>query len=126
VLIERDQPTRPSLPVISRGGLVDPATGRDPGVLVRPDLAETSPTLLSIEPADRQQVMRLGRDIVLNGHALDRGEVRVRFAELGGGTVLELAPLAPATATRLVVRLPSGEPLVGGHALAGTGADPGA
>lgn len=126
VLIEREHPVRASLPVLTRGGLADPATGRDPGVILRPDLAQTSPTLLTVEPSDRQPVMRLGRDIVLTGHALDQGEARVRFTESGSGAALELAPLAPSTAERLVVRLPSGAPLAGTHALAGTGADPGA
>ena len=126
VLIERDQPTRPSLPVISRGGLADPVTGRDPGVLVRPDLEQTAPALLSIAPTDGQPVMRLGRAVALTGHALDQGEVRVRFAEPGTGIVLELAPEAPATASRLLVRLPVGAPLAPAHPLAGSGADPGA
>ena len=83
VLIERELPTRPSLPVLTRGGLADPATGRDPGVLLQPDVAETAPTLVSIEPADRQPVMRLGRELRLLGHGLDRGDARVRFAEPG-------------------------------------------
>jgi Pvc16 N-terminal domain len=126
VLIERDLPTRPSLPVLSRGGLADPVTGRDPGVTLRPSLAQTAPTLLAIEPFDGQSVMRLGRDIALHGHALDIGETRVRFAETGAGVVLELAPLSPTTPTRVVVRLPAGPPLAPAHPLAGTGADPGA
>ena len=126
VLIERDQPTRPSLPVLSRGGLVDAATGRDPGATLRPGLAQTAPTLLSIAPIDGQPVMRLGRDVALHGHALDLGEARVRFSELGTGVMLELAPLAPTTPTRMLLRLPAGPPLAGTHPLAGTGADPGA
>ena len=133
VLIEREQPTRPTVPVLTRGGLRDADTGRDPGVLVSPTLSLAPPTLLSVEPLDRQPVMRLGRDIALNGLALDRGEARVRFAEVGTGKVLELAPLAPVTPGRMVVRLPAGDPLPGDdppppppHTLHGTGADPGA
>jgi len=126
VLIEREVPVRPSLPVLTRGGLADPATGRDPGVLLQPDVAETAPTLVSIEPADRQQVMRFGRELRLLGHGLDRGDARVRFAEPGATAALELAPVPPATANRLLVRLPSGAPLAATHPLAGTGADPGA
>ena len=126
VLIEREVPVRPSLPVLTRGGLADPATGRDPGVLLQPDVAETAPTLVSIEPADRQQVMRLGRELRLLGHGLDRGDARVRFAEPGAAAALELAPVPPATANRLLVRLPSGAPLAATHPLAGTGAGVGA
>jgi Pvc16 N-terminal domain len=126
VLIERDVPVRPSLPVISRGGLADPVTGRDPGVTLRPSLADTAPTLLSIEPLDGQQVMRLGRDIALIGHGLEGGEARIRFSEPGTGIVLELAPVTPTTPTRLIARLPAGSPLAVAHPLAGTGSDPGA
>ena len=126
VLIEREQPTRPTLPVLTRGGLRDPVTGRDPGVLVNPSLSQTAPTLLSVEPLDQQPVMRLGRDIALNGYGFDHGEAAVRFAEPGTGTVLELAPLAPVTSTRMVLQLPGGAPLAGAHPLSGTGADPGA
>ena len=125
VLIERDQPTRPSLPVLSRGGLRHPVSGRDPGVSLQPSLAQTAPTLLALEPLDGQPVMRLGGEVAIHGHVLDGAEVRVRFAEPATGAVLELAPLAPATPSRLVVRLPSGLPLDGTHPLAGTAADPG-
>jgi len=76
--------------------------------------------------ADRQQVMRFGRELRLLGHGLDRGDARVRFAEPGATAALELAPVPPATANRLLVRLPSGAPLAATHPLAGTGADPGA
>jgi hypothetical protein len=124
VLIERELPSRPTLPVLSRGGLVDPATGRDPGVRVRPDLLNTLPTLASVLPLDGQPVMRLGGDVALNGFALDAGEATVRFTEPGGG-VVELAPRLPVAPNRLIVRLPGGPPLAPAHPLAGTGADPG-
>lgn len=124
VLIERELPSRPSLPVLTRGGLRDPATGRDPGITLRPDLFANVPTLTSIEPADGQPVMRLGRDIALLGYGLDGGEAVVRFVEPGSGVTVELAPLAPSAPGRLVVRLPSGPPLTGGDPLEGTGNDP--
>jgi len=126
VLIERELPTRPSLPVLSRGGLPDPTSGRDPGVLVRPSLAETVPTLLAVESLDEQPVMRLGGQVALTGAGFTQGEARVRFAEPSTAVVLELAPLAPATDQRLVVQLPAGPPLPATHALADGGADPGA
>ena len=126
VLIERDLPTRPSLPVLTRGGPRDPVTGRDPGVTLRPDLLDGVPTLLAVEPTDGQAVMRLGRDVALTGYGLDGGEATVRFSEPGSANLLELAPLGLPTADRLVVRLPSGAPLDGGHPLANGGNDPGA
>lgn len=126
VLIERELPTKPSLPVLTRGGLTDPVTGRDPGVSLRPDLLSSTPTLLSIEPTDAQPVMRLGRDIALTGYGLDSGEATIRFSEPGTETVLELAPLGPATPNRLVVRLPSGPPLAPAHPLANSSNDPSA
>lgn len=126
VLIERNLPVRPALPVLSRGGLVDPATGRDPGVAVRPDLLSGIPTLTSIEPLDGHPVMRLGGRIAINGNALDAGDASVRFFEPGTGIVLELVPLASAAPARLLVDLPSGPALPPGHPLAGTGSDPAA
>ncbi|MGC9418732.1 MAG: DUF4255 domain-containing protein [Rhodovulum sp.] len=126
VLIEREIPTRPALPVLSRGGLRDPATGRDPGVPVRPDLLSGVPMLTGIEPLDGQAVMRLGGRVALNGTALDRGTATVHFTETDTGLFLQLAPLAPSGPNRVVVDLPAGAPLAAGHPLADTGRDPGA
>jgi hypothetical protein len=125
VLIERERPVRPALPVLTRGGPRNPATGRDPGVLLRPDVGAVTPTLEMIAPADGQIVMRLGGAVDLIGQALNAPGARVRFTEPATGTVLFLAPDEPATSGRLRVRLPGGAPLVAGHALAGTGSDPG-
>ena len=126
VLIERALPTRPSLPVLSRGGPVDAATGRDPGVILRPDLMAGVPTLTGIAPRDGQQVMRLGGEVRLTGHALAGGEARVRFTRPGSAEVLELAPLAPSTPHRVTFRLPGGAPLAPADPAAGSAADPGA
>ncbi len=125
VLIERERLTRPSLPVLTRGGLRDPETGRDPGVILRPGLGATTPTLELIAPVDGQPAMRLGGAVDLRGQALDASGARVRFTAPGAGTVLELAPEEPTTSGRLRVRLPEGAPLDAAHPLAGTGADPG-
>jgi hypothetical protein len=111
--------------VLTRGGLRDPVTGRDPGVPVRPDLARITPTLELVAPVDGQPAMRLGGAVDLRGQGLDAPGARVRFVEPATGTVLELAAEDPATSGRLRVRLPEGAPLVAGHPLAGTGADPG-
>jgi hypothetical protein len=126
VLIEREIPTRPALPVLSRGGLRDPDTLRDPGVTLRPDLLSGVPTLLGIEPLDGQQVMRLGGRVALTGTAFDRGTVTARFAEADSDVVLELAPLDPVQPGRIVLELPSGAPLPSGHPLEGSAHDSGA
>jgi hypothetical protein len=126
VLIERELPTRPGMPVLTRGGLADPVTKRDPGVLLRPSVLDTVPTLLGIAPLDGQPVMRLGGAVELAGTGFEAGEATVRFAEPATGVVLELAPQGAAAGGRLRVQLPGGPPLPAADALAGTGADPGA
>ncbi len=70
VLIEASDPIRAPLPVLSRGRL-DPATGRDRGVVVEPNLVPPLPTLEAITPASGQIVARLGENINLSGHHLD-------------------------------------------------------
>ena len=128
VLIERELPTRPTLPVLSRGGLRDPVTGRDPGVLVRPDLLTTVPTVTAVLPGDGHPVMRLGGTVEIEGFALDggaaAGETTVRFTEPGTGVTLAMAPEAPAAPTRLRVRLPGPAALAPGNPAAGTANDP--
>lgn len=127
VLIERELPVRPTLPVLSRGGLRDPASGRDPGVLVRPDVASTVPTVTAARPADGHPVMRLGGAVDIEGFALDGGpgaEVTVRFTEPGTGVTLALAPQAPAAPSRLRVRLPDPAPVAPGSPTEGTANDP--
>lgn len=128
VLIERDLPLRPSLPVLSRGGLRDPASGRDPGVLLRPDLLGTVPTITAALPGDGHPVMRLGGTVRIDGMALDGAgpgaEIAVRFAEPGTGVVLELAPRAPVAPTRLVIDLPGTEALAATNPALGTAIDP--
>jgi hypothetical protein len=129
VLIERELPIRPTLPVLSRGGLVDPATGRDPGVLVRPSLLGTVPTMTSAVSGDGHPVMRLGGTVEIEGFVLDGGsgagaEVTVRFTEPGAGTVLAMTPQAPAAPNRLVVRLPAPASVAPGSPAEGTVQDP--
>lgn len=128
VLIERELPTRAPLPVLSRGGLRDPTSGRDPGVLVRPNLLSTVPTITSALPADGHPVMRLGGTVEFQGFALDGGspaaEVTVRFSEPGTGIVLEMAPQSPAAPNRLVVQLPDATPVSPGSPEENTVRDP--
>lgn len=120
VLIERELPTRPSLPVLTRGDL------EDSGVSVRSDLLKSAPSIDQIAPTDGQIVMRLGGNVDIHGQALDQGSARIRFTEPGTGTVLRLAPQDPVTSGRLRVQLPSGPPLAPASPLSGTAADPGA
>lgn len=128
VLIERELPVRATLPVLSRGGLTDPVTGRDPGVLLRPNLLGTVPTITSALPGDGHPVMRLGGTVEISGFTLDGGasgaEVVVRFTEPGTDVTLEMAPLAPAAPTRLVVELPNIAPVTPGSPAEGTEIDP--
>lgn len=125
VLIERDQPLRAPLPVLSRGP-VDPGTGRDAGVVVNPNLLPGNPSLTALELPGRRVALRLGDRLTIRGHRLDYGSARVRFTDPASGTSLELAPITPPAPGQMVVELPSGPPLASGHALAGTGDDPGA
>lgn len=81
VLIESTQPTRPALPVLTRGP-VDPASGRERGIVVTPDLVPPLPTLEAVRPAGQQPVAQLGRTVTLEGHHLAGAarEVRLRNA----------------------------------------------
>jgi len=128
VLIERELPTRSPLPVLSRGGLTNPVTGRDPGVVVRPDLLAPVPTVTAAQPGDGHPVMRLGGTVVVTGFNLDSGgpgaEVTVRFTEPGSALVLAAAPQAPAAPHRLVVQLPAITPVAPGSPVEGTVNDP--
>ncbi|WP_432816869.1 DUF4255 domain-containing protein [Sulfitobacter sp. JB4-11] len=124
VLIERALPVRPTLPVLTRGGLRDPETGRDPGVAAEPHLATSVPSLLSVAAQDQHPVMRLGGRVVLTGTGLDTGDAQVRFREAGTDVSLLLVPEAPARPDRLVVQLPGPAALPGGSSLAGTPQDP--
>lgn len=78
VLIEATRPTRAALPVLSRGE-VDPATGRDRGVVVTPGLVPQLPTIEAIVPPDAQPVVRLGDAVVLEGHHLGGSSRTVRL-----------------------------------------------
>jgi hypothetical protein len=69
ILIQGTQPTRPSLPVLSRGEM-DLATGRDRGVVVRPNLIPPLPTIETVKPAGEQPQAVLGQTVALTGHHL--------------------------------------------------------
>jgi hypothetical protein len=78
VLIESSRPGVSPLPVLSRGP-ADVVSGRERGVVVRPDLIPPLPTIESVEPAGKQPVARLGDTVDLNGHHLDGTSRQVRF-----------------------------------------------
>ncbi len=70
VLIEIQESTRPTLPVLSRGER-DPVSGRERGVVVSPSMVPPLPTLEAVLPAGNQNVIRLDETIRLTGHHLD-------------------------------------------------------
>ncbi len=70
VLIEIQESTRPTLPVLSRGER-DPVSGRERGVIVSPSLVPALPTLEAIVPDGNQNVIRLDETIHLTGHHLN-------------------------------------------------------
>jgi len=80
VLIQATQPAREALPVLSRGP-VDPATRRDRGPTVAPDLLPPLPTITRVfrQGHERQPAMRLGETLVIEGHHLDGASVVIRF-----------------------------------------------
>ena len=70
VLIEAQQPDALAAAGAQRGP-VDPATGRDRGVVVEPGLVPPLPTLTAAVPPRRQPVARIGDTVDLQGHHLD-------------------------------------------------------
>ena len=123
VLIARDLPVRTPLPVLSRGQF-DPATGRDRGVVVRPDLLPSTPSIDAVLPPGERPALRLGDAFAISGHRLADGTATVRFIAPENGDTNELAPAA-ATGSRLSLTLPSGPPLAAADPDAGSGVDPG-
>lgn len=78
LLIEATRPARHSLPVLSRG-VVDPASGRDRGVVVQPDLLPPGPTVLKVLPPLSQSAARLGDTVTVEGVRLSGAGVRARL-----------------------------------------------
>jgi len=73
VLIEAEETTRPTLPVLTRGETFTSDSGevRERGVLVSPSLIPPLPTIESVVPDGAQPVSRLDNSVSLNGHHLD-------------------------------------------------------
>jgi hypothetical protein len=107
VLIEGSKPGRSPLPVLSRG-VVDPATHRDRGVVVNPDLLPPLPTLFTAEPQAKQSGARLGEAVTITGVRLAGAGHRVRLAHRLLATPIELTPPPPnAKGTELTITLPN-------------------
>jgi hypothetical protein len=70
VLIESMLPARAPLPVLSRGP-VDPATGRDRGVIAAASLLAPFPTIQSIVATSLQPAATVSETIEITGHHLD-------------------------------------------------------
>jgi hypothetical protein len=125
VLIEAVRPARSPLPVLSRGP-VNPATGRDRGVVVNPGLVPPLPMLTAVVPPAHQPVARIGDTVDLQGHDLagtgrqvlltnDRFEIDATIAALpptsgaDGLVQFRLAPeqtsILPVGVYRVSVRL---------------------
>jgi hypothetical protein len=107
VLIEARKPTREALPVLSRGP-VDPATGRDRGVVVEPSLLPPFPTIERVVPQDTQPAARLGETVRLAGHHLDGTSAVARFAHRLLDTPNQIVVGASTDPRGIDVVLPSG------------------
>ena len=79
VLIEATKPSRTPLPVLSRGP-VDPATGRERGIVSEPSLVPPFPTVERVVPPGGEPAARLGETVRLAGHHLDGTSVTVSFS----------------------------------------------
>jgi hypothetical protein len=97
VLIQAERPTRPSLPVLTRGGTLTSLTGeeRERGVVVTPGLVPPLPTIEAVLPAGNQPVVRLGEAVTLRGHHLDGSTRAVHLRNDRHG----VDELLPATGT---------------------------
>jgi len=91
VLIEGAKPGAAPLPVLSRG-LRDPATHKDRGVVVNPDLLPPLPTLFAAEFDPPQTGARLGDQVTLRGVRLAGAGHVVRLAHRLLAQPFELAP----------------------------------
>ncbi|HEY3268733.1 MAG TPA: DUF4255 domain-containing protein [Armatimonadota bacterium] len=72
VLIESKRPARAPLPVLTRGP-------GDAGVVVEPGLTPPFPTLTDAVPPNRQEAVRLGESLTLQGNHLDADRLTLRF-----------------------------------------------
>jgi hypothetical protein len=108
VLIEGNKGGVSPLPVLSRGGPIDPTTKRDPGVLVNPDLLRSLPTLTEVVPPSKQISARLGETVTVNGVRLSGSGHVVLLDHRLLAEPFEITPSSPdASGTSLTFALPS-------------------
>jgi hypothetical protein len=100
VLIEAQQSTRPTLPVLTRGSR-DPVTGRERGVVVSLSLVPPLPTLESVLPDGNHAVMRLGENIRLTGHYLEGTSRNVHLHNERFGIEKTIAASGPSAGDRM-------------------------
>ena len=105
VLIESKRAARKPLPVLMRGQR-DATTGRDTGVIVRPDLLPPVPTISEITPRAEQLAARMGERVDIEGHLLEGDTVEVAFTD----SRLQRTMTLPTTPGRelVTVQLPTG------------------
>ena len=106
VLIDAQRPAVSPLPVLTRG-LFDPATQRDRGVVVGPDLLPPVPTLFGIQPAARQVVARLGETVTVHGHRLNGTAAVALLMHRLVGTPIEIPVVPDASGTGFALQLPN-------------------
>ena len=107
VLIESQRPARSPLPVLSRGPIIDPVSGRDRGVVVEPTLIPPLPTIDDVRPPNKQPAARLGDTVDLIGHHLDGTSRAVRLENAPFQIDEEIAALATGGAALLQFTLPN-------------------
>ena len=105
VLIEAERPTVSPLPVLTRGP-VDPATLRERGVVVVPDLVPPLPTIERVLGPDGQSAARLGDVVTLEGVRLD-GTAREVLLENDRFQIAETLPATgPSAPDRVQFTIP--------------------
>ncbi len=120
VLIEGRRPSRTPLPVLTRG-VRNPATGRDTGVIVHPDLLPQVPTITEVVPRAEQLAVRAGEPVEINGHLLEGDVVVAAFTD----TRLQQTMTLPTVPGRelVTVQVPGGPGLGGADPTLGTDSD---
>ncbi|MDO9598368.1 MAG: DUF4255 domain-containing protein [Azoarcus sp.] len=106
VLIEATRPTRPTLPVLTRGE-VDLVSGRERGVVVTPSLIPPLPMIEAVLPADNQPVVLLDQAVTLEGHHLDGSNREVHLRNERFDIAETLPASAPSAADRMVFVIPA-------------------
>lgn len=118
VLIESTKPTRPTLPVLTRGP-VDPVTHLERGIVVQADLLPPFPTIQTVAATNGQPAATVGGTVELTGHHLDgtnptillsnnRFEINQAVPAAGGGSSIKTSftvPSVPAGLYQLAMQV---------------------